>query len=100
VGLAKKIERQRSLRNKAAPEVHGKFFVFSVGTDHFAFRFGLEWFGEDGVAVVIVKDHFIFVASTEGGWEAAGLVGVDLTGDFNRLDIDHVGASLIFTVVL
>jgi hypothetical protein len=25
--LAKKIERQRALRNKAAPEVHGKLFV-------------------------------------------------------------------------
>jgi hypothetical protein len=37
---------------------------FGVAADHFAFRFRLEWFGKDSVAVVMVKDHYVFVSLT------------------------------------
>jgi len=52
-----------------------------------------EQFNEDGVAVVVVQDHNVVVASAGRCWELAGLVGVNLAPRVN--DDGKAGMGLV-----
>jgi hypothetical protein len=52
-----------------------------------------EGFCEDGIAVVVVQYHDVVVACGGLDWEAACLVGVDLSGGCG--DVDNAGVDVV-----
>ncbi len=65
----------------------------SIGSNHFGFGAGLHGLCEDGITVIIVEHHDVFITATGSNGESASLVGVDLSCGFNGLDEDMVGAD-------
>ena len=55
------------------------------GPDEFSFASVLQSLTEDGITVMIVKDHDVFVAAAGVDREASSLVGRNLAGDDNAL---------------
>ena len=56
----------------------------------------LGWLYPNGVAVGVIEDHLVSVASAGSEWELASVVRVDCVMGVIRLDIDvvlHVGGG-------
>jgi hypothetical protein len=59
---------------------------------------GLQWFGEDGIGVMVIKNHDIFITTAGGVGKTAGLVAVSLAGEVHDLDCHTVGSNVILRV--
>lgn len=65
-----------------------------VGSDQFLLVSGFEGFGEDGIGVIVVEDHDILVAFAGDNRETTGLIGKNLSSDFDKFRIHKIGSDL------
>jgi hypothetical protein len=63
---------------------------FGVGPNCFVLAAGLEWLGENVVAVVVVDNHDVFVSIARGDGETARLIAKTFAGDFHSLLEDPI----------
>jgi hypothetical protein len=66
-----------------------------VDSDEFGFTAGLEVFGKDVVAILVVDGHDVFVASAGGDRETASLVAEDLARYLDCLVVDPIGLDAV-----
>lgn len=66
-----------------------------VGSKNFGTGFGLHWLGVNVIAVVVVGNEELVVASAGGNDETTGLISEDLTRGGHAAHETHVGAGTV-----
>lgn len=56
---------------------------------------GLQGLGEDGIRVMVIKDHDVLIATARRAGKTAGLVTVDLSCEIDKTHGHTVGSNVI-----